>query len=68
MLWLFNSFYLFLSPWIRIPIQIQKTPESGSETLQGIVLNGEKCVLGVPFHGVSSVADPDDFWRDPDPT
>ena len=34
MLWLFNIFVLFLSPWIRI----QKTPESGSKTLRGATL------------------------------
>ena len=37
--WLFNILDLFVSLWIRIPnpedpwIRIQKTPESGSETL-----------------------------------
>ena len=30
MLWLFDIFDLFLSPWIRIRIPIQRTPESGS--------------------------------------
>ena len=60
---LFNIFDLFLSPWIRIRIQIQKTPESGfgSETLKNkhifdyFVLVFEQ-IMFINFHFISPSA------------